>query len=285
MTSVETAVRTEQNHPATRDYVVATLNYTSSKDGESEWYIHNPDPGIVEREPQLEPRSVRIYSARSKSHRFTIDTAGFQLTPFRSGVADFHDEEEVRTVCYPEVEELVKRLAGASRVLAFDHNLRSIEFTDEGEVLRQPSGSVHGDYTVTSAPRRVRQLLPAGQAEDLLKKRYAFINVWKPIGHQVDESPLVLCDARSVLAEDFVRTALCYTDRTGEIYTFRYNPNHRWFYFPLMQPDEALLIKCFDSKTDGRARFVPHTSFDDPTSPPNARPRVSIEIRTVAFFE
>lgn len=285
MTLVETAVHAEQNHPATRDYVVATLNYTSSKDGESEWYIHNPEPGIAEREPQLEPHSVRIYSARSTSAEFSIDKAGFQLTPFKSDVTDFHNEEDVRTGYYPETEELVKRLTGASRVLAFDHNLRSTEFTDESEVLRQPSASVHGDYTVTSAPRRVGQLLPASQAEDLLKKRFAFINVWKPVGHQVEDNPLVLCDARSVIAEDFVRTALRYPGRNGEIYTFRYNPNHRWYYFPRMQPDEALLIKCFDSKTDGRARFVPHTSFDDPTSPPDARPRVSIEIRTVAFFD
>ncbi len=285
MTSVQTAVYSEQFYPATRDHVVGTLNYTSSKDGESEWYIHNPEPGIAEQTPQLEPHSVRIFSARSKGDEFTIDTAGFQLTQHKSGVADFHSEEEVRAVYYPEMEKLVKRLTGASRVLIFDHNLRSTEFADESKVLRKPSASVHGDYTVTSAPRRVRQLLPADQAEDLLKKRYAFINVWKPVGHPVETNPLVLCDARSVIAKDFVRTALRYTDRTGEIYTFQYNPNHRWFYFPWMQPDEALLIKCFDSKTDGRARFVPHTSFEDPASPPDARPRVSIEVRTIAFFD
>ena len=283
--SVETAIRTEQNHPATRDHVVATLNYTSSKDGEPEWYSNTPAPGVIEQTPQEEPRSVRIYSARSKSNPFTIDTAGFQLTQFQSDVPDFHNEEDVQTVYYPETEALVKRLTGASRVLAFDHNLRSTKFTGENEVLRKPSVTVHGDYTATSAPRRVRQLLPVSEAEDLLKKRYAFINVWKPVGYPVETNPLVLCDARSVSAEDFVRTALRYADRTGEVYTFRYNPNHRWFYFPRMQPDEALLIKCFDSKTDGRARFVPHTSFDDPTSPPNARPRVSIEMRTVAFFD
>jgi hypothetical protein len=214
-----------------------------------------------------------------------MDKAGFQLTSLKSDVTDFHNEDDVRTVYYPETEDLVKRLTGATRVLIFDHTLRSTEISEESEVLRKPSVSVHGDYTIASAPRRVRQLLPADQAEKLLKKRYAFINVWKPIGHPVETNPLVLCDARSVAAKDFVRTALRYTNRTGEIYTFRYNPNHDWFYFPGMKPDEALLIKCFDSKADGRARFVPHTSFEDPTSPPDARPRVSIEVRTIAFFD
>ena len=124
MISVETAIRTEQNHPATKGHVVATLNYTSSEDGQSEWYIHDPKPGIVEQTPQMEPRPARIYNARSKSNSFTIDTAGFQLTPFRSGVVDFQNEEDVRTVYYPETEALVKRLTGASRVLACESAVR-----------------------------------------------------------------------------------------------------------------------------------------------------------------
>ncbi len=285
MASVESAVCTRQSHPVTKNHVVAALNFTTSTDGESEWYIHNPEPGIVEQTPDLEPRLVRIFSARSKSDEFTLDTAGFQLTHLESRVGDFYDEKDVHLVYYSEMEELVKEITGASRVLVFDHNLRSTAFADESTVLRKPSESVHGDYTEASAPRRVRQLLPGSEAESLLRKRYAFINVWKPIGYPVETDPLVLCDARSMRGEDFVRTTLLYTDRKGEIYTFRYNANHRWFYYPRMQPDEALLIKCFDSKTDGRARFNAHTSFEDPTSAPDARPRVSIEVRTVAFFD
>ena len=285
MASVESAVCTRQNYPATKNHVVAALNFTTSKDGESEWLIHNPEPGIVEQTPELEPRLVRIFSARSKSDEYTLDTAGFQLTHLESCVSDFHDEEDVRFAYYAETEELVKKITGASRVLVFDHNLRSTGFDEEGTVLRKPSNSVHGDYTEASAPRRVRQLLPAGEAESLLKKRYAFINVWKPVGHQVESDPLVLCDARSMSGKDFVRTALSYANRNGEIYTFRYSANQRWYYYPCMQPDEAVLIKCFDSRTDGRARFVAHTSFEDPASAPDARPRVSIEVRTVAFFD
>jgi hypothetical protein len=50
-----------------------------------------------------------------------------------------------------------------------------------------------------------------------------------------------------------------------------------------MQSDEALLLKCFDSETDGRARFMPHTAFEDPTVPANVPPRESIELRTLVF--
>lgn len=47
---------------------------------------------------------------------------------------------------------------------------------------------------------------------------------------------------------------------------------------------EAPLLKCYDSAEDGRVRFTAHTAFDDPTSPPNAAPRESIETRAFVFF-
>jgi hypothetical protein len=57
-----------------------------------------------------------------------------------------------------------------------------------------------------------------------------------------------------------------------------------WYYFPAMQMDEALLIKTFDSETDGRTRFTIHTSFEDPDAPADAPPRESIETRCLLFF-
>jgi hypothetical protein len=44
------------------------------------------------------------------------------------------------------------------------------------------------------------------------------------------------------------------------------------------------VFKVYESMKDGRARFTAHTAFDDPTTLPHARPRESIEIRTLAFF-
>src|SRR5207249_3812407 len=75
-----------------------------------------------------------------------------------------------------------------------------------------------------------------------------------------------------------------YPHRVGQTYRLKYNSNHRWFYFPEMRRDEALVFKVYDSEKDGRARFTPHTSFEDPASPPNAPPRQSIEVRAFAFF-
>jgi hypothetical protein len=148
---------------------------------------------------------------------------------------------------------------------------------------REPVKFAHNDYTVKSGPQRVCDLLPA-EASELLKHRFAMINVWRPIRGPVQESPLGVCDARSIAPTDWVPSDLKYRDRTGEVYSITFNPNHRWFYFSRMQPNEATLLKCYDSMEDGRARFTAHSAFEDPSSPPDAAPRESIEVRTLVFF-
>ena len=122
------------------------------------------------------------------------------------------------------------------------------------------------------------------EAEELLKHRFAIVNLWRPIRGPVLESPLTLCDAQSLAEEDLIPSDLKYPDRTGETYSITYNPNQRYYYFPKMQADEPVLIRCFDSAPEGAARFSGHTGFDDPTSPPDAPPRESLEVRTLVFF-
>ena len=116
----------------------------------------------------------------------------------------------------------------------------------------------------------------------LLQKRFSVINVWRPIRGPVQDSPLAVTDARSVAQHDLVATDLVYPDRMGEIYYVKFNPEHKWFYAPAMRDDEVMLIKCYDSADDGRARFVPHSAFVDPTTPAGAiaQPRrVSLDRR------
>jgi hypothetical protein len=116
-----------------------------------------------------------------------------------------------------------------------------------------------------------------------LRGRVQIVNVWRPLRGPVQDAPLAVCHAPSVAPADLVPSDLVYPHRTGETYSVTYNPAHRWFYLRGMGTDEALLLKCYDSKTDGRARFTPHTAFDDPTAPADAPPRESIELRTLVF--
>jgi hypothetical protein len=108
--------------------------------------------------------------------------------------------------------------------------------------------------------------------------------MWRPIRGPIESTPLAVCDAQSIEPKDFVPTDFIYRDKVGEVYRFTYNPNHRWFYFPRLERNEAILLKCYDSKEDGRARFSAHSAFDDPTTSPDAPPRESIEVRALVFW-
>jgi hypothetical protein len=153
----------------------------------------------------------------------------------------------------------------------------------EAKQISGPVRNAHNDYTEWSGPQRVRDLLP-NEAEELLKRRFAVVQVWRPIRHPVQREPLAIADARSIGTRELFPSSRVYPDRIGEVYHCGFNPQHRWYYFPHMQRNEAVVFKTFDSSRDGRARWTAHTAFDDPTSPADAPPRESIEMRTLAFF-
>ena len=268
------------------DSVEAVVNYL--RDTGVKPVTHTAEFGAtpVERTGAFEPRTVTVHDARPAADRLSLDREGFVFVRHDTRVADFYDEEQLRSVYYPETDALVKQLTGASRVVIFDHTLRA---QDDGlraeKKVREPNRSVHNDYTEWSAPKRVRDLLPEDEAEALLRGRFAIVQVWRPIRNPVRTNPLAIADARTLDPRDLVPAQRSYPDRVGETYRITYSPAHRWFYFPAMTRDEAIVFKVFDSEKDGRARFTAHTSFDDPTCPPGAPARESIEMRTLAFFE
>lgn len=246
---------------------------------------YNPPPGTGEqrRVGHYGQFRVRVRDARAIAGTLDLDRQGFVLRRHDTAVRDFYDESELRDVYYREVEDLVKRETGAEKVVVFDHTIRVAERA-VARGLRAPVQLVHNDYTEKSGPQRVRDLLGPAEAEARLRRRFAEYNVWRPISGPVRMMPLGLVDAASIAAGDLVTADLVYSDRTGEIYHGLYNPDHRWHYFRGMERHEAVLIKCYDALKDGRARFSLHSAFDDPTTPADAPPRESIEMRSFAFF-
>jgi hypothetical protein len=232
----------------------------------------------------LDSRPMTIHNGRPLADTFSLDRHGFVFVEHKTAVKDFFDRQQLESVYYPEVERLIKSASGAARVVLFDHTLRSGDESErEARLIREPVLSAHNDYTEWSGPQRVRDLLP-DEAETLLAQRFAIIQVWRAINQPIESNPLALADASTIANEDLLLAERRYPNRVGQTYRLRYNPAHRWFYFPKMRRDEALVFKVFDSAKDGRARFTPHTSFDDPSSPPDAPPRQSIEARALAFF-
>lgn len=266
--------------------VVAPINYIVPIGEKPFSYTYEPPPGKPWRNTAYEPQPMAVRDARRLAEPPTLETAGFTLVEAPSAVSDFYDERQLVGTYYAEVEALVKKLTGASKVVVFDHTIRdgrNVQRDERG--VREPVKRAHNDYTLRSAPQRVWDLLSPDEAEQRLKKRYAIINVWRSIAGTIEQQPLGIVDARSVSFEDFIASDLIYRDRLGETYGVRHNPAHRWFYYPDMTADEAMVFKCYDSATDGRARWTAHSAFDDPTSPADARPRQSIEIRTLVFFD
>ncbi len=249
-------------------------------------YAYDLPPGQPRSNIREDRRSVPMFNMRPLADALSLDVQGFELHTAPTAARDLYDEDEIRTVYYPESELIVARATGGSRVVIFDHTIRRRIWGAEDRAPgtpRQPVTRIHGDYTELSGPQRVRDLM-GDEAEDLLKRRFAIVNLWRPIRGPLRDSPLALCDARTLADGDLVAQDLIYRDRTGEIYSLTHNPAHRWYYVPDMARDEILLLKCFDSLRDGRARFMPHTSFQDPTAPADMNPRESIELRTLVFF-
>jgi hypothetical protein len=283
MPSVQTAPSTAV--PPLAAWVEANVPYLADLSVKPVTYNPPIGTGVARREGNYRDFKVRIHNARLLIKDLSLDRQAFVLAPHETAVRDFYDKDEIRRTYEPEVEALIKRRTGASKVVVFDHTIRAADRgVERGH--RAPVRSVHNDYTEKSGPQRVRDLLPPDEAEARLKKRFVEINVWRNIAHDpVEMSPLGFVDAESIAPRDLAVCDLVYADRTGEIYQGVYNADHRWCYFPRMTREEAVIIKCYDSLKDGRARFSLHSAFDDPTSPADAKPRQSIETRTLAFFD
>ncbi|MGH1418334.1 MAG: CmcJ/NvfI family oxidoreductase [Hyphomicrobiaceae bacterium] len=268
------------------DSVKAQLNYSHDIGRPIDYYFYEPDPGTQKDESGTDLQDVNIFDGWPEADNFNIDVQGFEIRDLKSSFNQFEDDAALKENFYATVIEFVKKHTGAKEVVVFDHTLRRRLASDlkaQTEVQRPAVLLVHSDYTEKSARQRVRDIM-GDRAEQLLSNRVAFYNVWKPLYETVEELPLAMCDARTSTPEDMLLMNLKYRDRTGEIYVVRKGEDHRWYYFPRMPPDKALLLKTYDSEKDGRARFTPHTAFEDPNTPPNALKRQSIEIRTMAFF-
>jgi hypothetical protein len=274
--------------------VNARISYLAPGEGPVEVRVYPPSSGRATVRPASEHHVVRIHDARAIASDLWLDRDGFELHAHRSRFADFFDEAAVRERYYPEVQDVVRALTGSSAVIAFDHNVRSAARAARGEPgVRVPVDQVHNDYTERSGPKRKHEILEAAGRSDLADRRVAFVNLWRPIVGPVQDNPLALCAAYSVSPQDLVETDIQHFGEddlevprhSGQIYSVRHNPAHRWFYLSDMRPDELLLLKCYDSRSDGRARFMPHTGFQNPACPPQFVPRESIEARTLVVFD
>ncbi len=282
--SIAQFTKGERPRPAS---VIAPLLYLGSCPDVPVSWVGAPPPGTPADNCEYVPRSVIIHDARDTAGFLTLDRNGFELWHAPSALDDFLDEEDLRRRYYPEVAELALQATGGEEAHVFDHLVRRRELGrppmtlgGRGGHLPGPAGRVHVDYTEASGARRFGMVLEGHTP----RGRFAIVNVWRSIGSApVLDTPLALCDARSVRPGELAKSEIRYPARTGEIYLVRHRPEHVWSYVSEMRRDEALVFKQYDSDR-GVARFVPHAAFDHPATPPDAPPRQSIEARVLVTF-
>lgn len=266
--------------------VRAKFNYVRDNGVPAIRYIDWPEMAHKAVEPVYELHEMPVQNGRPLRDTFDLDTHGFVFADHVTQMKDFTDEGERQRVYNAEVQALIKKHSGVTAVHVFDHTLRVSDEALQKKMNARPTvKGVHNDYTEGSAPVRLREVLGDAEAERRLNKRWAIIQVWRPIRGNVLRDPLGICDGRSIPRQGFIRVERRYKYRTGEVYHIAHHPAHVWFYFPEMTRNEALVFKVFDSDASKPSRFTAHSAFDDPSTPAGAPSRESIETRCFAFFD
>jgi hypothetical protein len=266
--------------------VATTLNYWDDPGDGSP-----PTPIVIAKGRITNERPNRAYNyvvtdVSGDEDKYTLDTAGFQYCRHSSCEKDFVDEAAITSAYYNECEELLKTITGANRIFFINHKVRRgptqwHHLGLENLKNRGPVTKTHVDQSYAGAELRLRYDLP-DEADELLKKRYQIINIWRPIA-TILKDPLAIADARSVPDADLVEADMVEHDFAGKQWVVRHSPNHRWYYKYRMTPEDVLLIKCFDSETSVARRAL-HSAFED-AAQRDQESRQSIEVRCLVFYD
>lgn len=192
------------------------------------------------------------------------------------------------------------------------------EGLNDSDTVSAPGPTIfaHCDNSVNGALTVLENNIPAAELEKRKNSRWAIMNVWRPLKRPIAREPLALLDANTVDEEDLIgvmsifpqkkdaafgtaypggvgcvrsfslaalKTSLTLGSHSASFETSQVlaNEKHRWYYASRLSPNEALLFKQFDSKTDGRARQTPHTAFQSKDD--HGPPRESMYVSSMAM--
>ena len=201
------------------DHIETTLNYIVDDGSKVFTIVASPGGSDTRSGGMPDPHRVTIHNGRPHAKDFVLERHGFRFVRHDTKVEEFYDENQIRRVYYPEMEALIKAESGAKRVVVFDHTLRTADDESrESKQIREVVRRVHNDYTEWSAPQRVRDILP-DEAEELLLRRFAIIQVWRPIRHPVETYPLAMADAQTLSPQDMIVSERRAPGRIGHRHT------------------------------------------------------------------
>ncbi|WP_182378899.1 CmcJ/NvfI family oxidoreductase [Nocardioides sp. WS12] len=262
--------------------VTSVLTFHDETPGRTYFYTYVPPEGVPRVNGNTNHVPVLIRNGWELGSG-TLETHGFEAGHLPTRFTAWDDAAAICDTYRPEVEAQIAAITGASRVVSFDHNVRCDDKAQQQTWANTSDHTrtarwVHNDYTPESARERAAEILgyvPHG--------RFAFINLWRPIREPLRDTPLAVCDGQTIRNEDLERAALIYPEREGEYFLLRHHVDQRWYWFPEMRNEEALLLKCMD--TAASTRFSAHSAFDNPDAPAGSPPRESIEVRVIAVWD
>ncbi len=290
---MENRAVTDLPSPATLHQTIirASMSYVRPSSTHPRSYTFEPPAGEPWENASYAPCEVNIHDARLASPATALEREGFELWDMKTAVRDFSNIDEIRTVYYQEARELALAATGARKAYVFDHLLRRREASHVAlsfgkrahNGVAAANGRIHNDYTEESGQRRLAMVIR--DSEELAQvRRYSIVNIWRPTRSTVLDTPLALCDARTVQPQDLIRCDVMYPNRIGEIYLASHAERHRWWYFSRMEKHEALVFKQYDTQFSGTSRFTLHAAFDHPHAPADTPPRESIELRVLVTY-
>jgi hypothetical protein len=273
--------------PNGKHHVATTLNYWDDPgDGSRPTPIFIGRGRVTNKRPHLAHGFV-VTDITGDEDKYSLDTHGFQYCRHESSEKEFTDEQAIRSGYYEECQQLLKDVTGARRIQIFNHKVRRgpTQWHHLGQnnlANRGPVTRTHVDQSYTGAELRLRWEFPdPKEADELLKRRYQIINIWRPI-ETILKDPIAVADANSVPDSDLVGAEMVEEEFRGESWVVRHNPNHRWHFKYRMTSQDVLLIKCFDSDTS-LARRALHSAFEDPAYRDEVS-RQSIEVRCLVLY-
>lgn len=278
---------------AAAEAIDATIGYLLPSSRVNRRYIA---PGAEHSTGVYGPHPVSIRNARLTPDPMTLERNGFCLVPHRSAVRDFHDRAAVERIYPDEVSAAVRELTGADLVVPMGGMWRSAKV--DGTKTQPPAAEAHVDFETHTARRIAERFYELGAPHGPGYSRFIGFSFWRTFSPPPQDYPLALCDFRTVAADEGVANVkvdvakllvgdallapIPGEDALDAATVFRFNPAHRWYYYPDMTPDEAIFITLHDSD-HSRAWRAPHTAFHDARLP-DAHCRESYEFRGVAYF-